>query len=303
MAQTAVDRTVFVMAVASEKEFANTRLLVDSIRAFGGALSHCPIWLFEANPRQAPCGAFTDLGVQVLPLAVPDSVKGYYYGHKVYACARAEELAPPKVRSLVYLAPENLILQPPLSFDLAAAFDAAVRPVHIKNVGLDAAIAPDAFWQRVFDVVGVPDVTDTVASFVDGHHIRAYYNSAAFAANPATGLLRRWFDLFQVLVGDEEFQAGPCRDDWHQVFLHQAVLSTLIATALEPARVHVLSPDYVYPYNLHASIPRARRAQVLNDLVCIFHEGRSMAPGRIDDIEIRSPLRSWLAARAGAERG
>ena len=95
MAQPAVDRTVFVMTIASEKEFANTRLLVDSIRAFGGALSQCAIWLFEANPRQAPCDAFADLGVQILPLAVPDSVRGYYYGHKVYACARAEELAAP----------------------------------------------------------------------------------------------------------------------------------------------------------------------------------------------------------------
>jgi hypothetical protein len=29
-------------------------------------------------------------------------------------------------------------------------------------------------------------------------------------------------------------------------------------------------------------------------LVCIYYEGRSLDPGKIDDIEVAEPLRSWL---------
>ncbi len=67
----------------------------------------------------------------------------------------AEKSAEAHVRSLVYLTADSLILGPPDLFSLGEAWDAAVRPVHIKNVGLGAGRAPDAFWSRVYKAVGV----------------------------------------------------------------------------------------------------------------------------------------------------
>ena len=188
-----------------------------------------------------------------------------------------------------------LIIQPPLLFDLTSSFDAAVRPVHHRNVGLPAAEPVDDFWKKVYETVGVQDVEVTVKSFVDAQHIRAYFNSHAFAINPAKGLLRRWFERFESLVCDLEFQSGPCQDVQHQVFLHQAVLSALIATSLDPRRVRILPPEYSYPYNMHQSVPAERRAQALNDLVFIAYEDRALDPSVVDDIGIHEPLRSWLS--------
>ncbi len=298
MDDTTVDQTVFLILVSTTRQRSGARLLIDSIRTFGGALSHCPIWLFETDPQRAPCDDLQDLGVRVIPLTVPDTVKHDWFAGKVYACARAEELASSKVRSLVWLSPDCLVIKPPTLFDLAPTFDVAVRPVHIRNIGLGATEPLDDFWSKVYETVGVRDIQTTVESFVDGQHIRAYFNSHILAVNPSKGVFRRWFAGFESLVCDQAFQSSACQDEQHQIFLHQAVLSALIATMLDPERVRTLPPDYSYPYNLHQHVPLDRRALALNDLVCIAYEERSLDPDMVDDIGIDEPLRSWLSARA-----
>jgi hypothetical protein len=296
-------QVVFVTLVETPQEMRSAKLLAESIRAFGGPLSSSPIWLFEGDPEDVPCGQLESFGVRVLPLSVPDTVRGYLYAGKVCACRRAEELASSDVRTIVFLAPENLIVGPPLLFDLGEAFDVAARPVHIQNVGLLATGALDAFWRGVYEAVGVADIETTVESFVEARLLRAYFNSAAFAVRPATGLCRRWFEHFEALVCDEALQVSACRDVWHQVFLHQAVLSALIATTIDPQRLRLLPPDYVYPYNLHADVRADRRYAALNDLASIYYQDRPLDPHAIDDIEVREPLRTWLLARAGGEGG
>jgi hypothetical protein len=295
LSDNALERDIFLTYVYSPRQRQCARLLIESICRFGGALSQCPVWLYEANPERVPCGDFAALGVRVLPLQVPDSVRGYILAGKVCACAQAESLASPETQSLIWLSAECLIARPPVLFGLGRRFDAAVRPVHIQNVGLGATERPDAFWRGVYEAVGVSDVDLTVESFVDVQHIRAYYNSAAFSFRPSAGLMRRWFACFEALVGDEAYQSAACKDELHQIFLHQAVLSTLIATTLDPDRVRVLPPDYGYPYNLHGDVPPERRAKTLNELVCAIYEERSVNPDDMDDIAVEEPLRMWLA--------
>lgn len=291
-------KTIFLTWVHSARQKAHVQLLIDSLRTFAGSLSECPVWVFDANPLNTNCKELESDNVLVLPLETSASVKHYLYAGKVYACAQAEALASPEIQSLTWLTPECLIIQPPALFDLDQDSDAAVRPVHIKNVGLLAAEPLDDFWKQVYEVAGIKDIHATVESLVDQQNIRAYYNSAAFAINPATGLFSRWFECFETLVRDLTFQAKACQDERHQVFLHQAILSTLLVTMLDSARLHILPPEYVYPYNLHQDTPADRRAAVMNDLVCVYYEGRSLNPQAIDDIEVHNPLRSWLSDHA-----
>jgi hypothetical protein len=277
---------------------AKAELLIDSLRTFGGAMRECPVWLFEADPEGAPCADLAGNGVEVYPLEVPESVRANWFAGKVCACARAEEMAGPEVHSLVWLAPDCLILQPPLLLNLGPDCAAAVRPVHHKNVGLAADEPLDPFWQGVYQAVGVPDIGVTVESFVDGERLRAYYNSHVLSVRPAQGIFRRWFQLFEALLGDQAFQEAACQDVPHQVFLHQAALSAVLAQELPPESLRLLPPQYSYPYNLHGQVPAERQAQALNDLVCIAYEDRPLHPDQVDDIKVREPLRSWLSARA-----
>jgi hypothetical protein len=221
-------------------------------------------------------------------------VAAYPFGRKVAACARAEELAPAGTEALVSIDPSCLIVQPPVLFDLGPSFDAAFRPVHIRNVGLPPGEPLDAFWQGIYAALGVKDIATTITSFVDGQRLRAYFNSHSFAINPALGLMKRWYALFQQLVGDETFQAAACADEVHQIFLFQALLSALVASALDPARLRILPPTYNYPYNLQGRVPADRRAATLDDLVCFTYEERTIHSEAIQDIQVGDRLRAWL---------
>jgi hypothetical protein len=302
MNDTPAEPTVFLVLVRTERERDCAYLLVESIRSFGGRLSRAPIRVFESRPDRAPCADLEADGVQVIPLTVRESVRHYEYGDKVYSCMRAEEAVRGSVASLVFLTPECLIVNPPALFDLGRSYDAAVRPVHIRNVGLHIKDALDGFWRGVYGAVGVDDVQTSVVSFVDAQHLRAYFNSAAFAVRPSLGVFRRWFECFESLVCNEDFQAGHCRDERHRIFLHQAVLSTLISTSLNARRVRVLPDTYGYPYNLHQDLPPERRTGALNDAVCAIYHHRSIDPRLVDDIEIREPLAAWLISHIDPNR-
>ena len=293
------EHAVFLIRVSSLRERDCARILADSIRSFGGDMSGCPIKILETRPEETPCSSLEGPGIEIVTIAVPPAVSSYEYGDKVYACKVAEESAGPDVRTLVYLTADSLIVAPPVLFSLDEPFDAAVRPVHIKNVGLGARAAPDGFWRGVYDAAGVEDVPATVVSFVDQEHIRAYFNSAAFAVRPSAGIFRRWYECFEALVADAGFQAGPCRDARHRVFLHQAILSTLIATSLDPKRVRVLPETYGYPYNLHGEVAPERRAAAMDDLVCAIYHDRSIDPRCAVDIGMSGDLRQWIASRLG----
>lgn len=295
MNDTNIDYIIFLTMVRTADEKSMARLLIESIRAFGGELADCPIWIFEANPECVPCDSLAGKGVQIFPLHVPDTVEGYYFADKVYACAQAEEMVAQTVLSLIWIDTSCLMIQPPLLFDLGESFDAAVRPVHIQNVGLLASQPVNIFWKKVYEAVGANEVQTTVETFVGAERIRAYYNSHAFAIRPSKGLLRWWFDCFELLVCDEEYQRVACPDELHQVFLHQAILSAALVADFECERIRILPPEYNYPYNLHSSVPEERRAAALNDLVCITYESRVIDPNQVDDIVIKEPLRSWLS--------
>jgi hypothetical protein len=280
----------------SENQGARVRLLIDSVRSFGGPFRQCPIWHFDSCAQQE---SREQPNVRVIPLAVPEPVRHNWFAPKVWACAQAEALAGPAVRSLIWMSHDSLVVRPPLLLDLRLEPESnvAVRPVHIKNIGLEVDGPVDDFWKAVYAAVGVQDIQTVVESFVDGSRIRAYYNSHTLSVNPALGLFCRWYEVFESLVADRAFQSGPCRDDLHQVFLHQAVSSALIATSLDAARIRLLPVEYSYPYNLHEQVPKERRARSLNDLVCFAYEDRPLDPDVVSDIQIDEPLRSWLAAR------
>jgi len=287
------EHVVLATLVRSPKEKNCASILLDSIRAFGGALRDCPVWIFATHP----CRELADVHTHIFPVDVPADVRDYPFADKVFACAQAEAMTTPEIQTLIWMDANCLVVQPPALFDLGDACDAAVRPVHIRNVGLRATDPLDEFWRTIYARVGARDVTLTVESFVDVQPLRAYFNTHAFAINPRAGLGARWRDHFAMLVRDQSFQARACADEPHQIFLHQAILSALIATALAPDRIRILPPTYNYPYNLHARVPVERRARALNDLVCLTYEDRSLNPAAMNDLEMDAAMRAWLEKR------
>jgi hypothetical protein len=293
----------FLVMFKSEEGERLARIVIESLRAFGGPLRHCAVWAFLLDPDRVSHALPGIEGVDRLPLTFEEGFPSYPFAEKVYACARAEEMAGPEIRSLVWLSLDCLVINPPLLFDLGRAadvppVDAAFRPVHHRNIGSPAHEPPDDFWQAVYRALGVDDMPYSVESFVDGQTLRPYFNTHCFAFNPAVGLGRAWWAHFKALVTDEAFQAGPCCDELHRIFLHQAILSTLVPKVLEWERVRLLPPEYNYPLNLLSEMPLDRRAPTLNSLVNAVYED-AFPWG---EMEVQEPLRSWLMERISGGR-
>ena len=293
-----VGQMAFVTAVLTPGQRASARLLAESLRTFGGPLSDCPIWVLEMRPKEAPCAELAGPGVDVVRLEVPDSLPRYYFTYKVYAWAQAEEWADPSVMTLVWLNPECLIVRPPMHFELVPPWVAAFRPVHHRNVGLPAGGALEPFWQGIYRAVGMDEAGYTVTSFIESQTLRPYYTTHLFAVAPGRGIGRAWLECFETLVQDELYQAAACADEAHKTFLHQAVLSALVAKQLGPERIRVLPPEYSYPLHLHEQVPLDRQPDSLNRLVCPVYEPGLRYPDMLGGLPVEEPLASWLRERA-----
>jgi hypothetical protein len=177
---------------------------------------------------------------------------------------------------------------------LSKSTQAAFRPVHIQNVGLSTDQALDPYWNKIYQEIGLGEIVYRVESYVDMQWIWPYFNTHLFAIDPRQAVLRRWLNHFTTLIADVSYQEGACSGVQHRIFLHQAVLSTLLVKSIEQEQIRILPSEYSYPLHLHKEITPERRVTRLNDLVCPVFEGNFLYPDTVNDIEIEEPVLSWV---------
>jgi len=279
----------FVTLLLSAASEPTVRRAIASLRELGGALASCPVLAFV--PASLPS---TDIGriagVDLVVLEVGPGIARYPFGAKVTACAQAEALMPRGMESLVWLGPGCMVFNPPELLALGQKYDAAFRPVHVANVGSLRSGPLNEYWQHVYETTGTQDGDGSVESLLGKQQLRPYYNTHCFAVSPALGLMAEWLELFRSLVADKAFQSGPCRDELHRIFLHQAVLSALVTRSIAPGRVRTLPPGYSYPLHFHEKLPDTKQMRVMNDItVAAYEEDSDLAAVRAEE-----PLRSWL---------
>ena len=295
-------RRAFLIMVRTPAQERDAALLIDSLRAHDPGAGKAPIYIALADPAAAPGTQLKAKGAKLIQLAKEASLAKFPFVDKVWACAEAEALAEKEAELLVWMNAEALVVAPLSELELAETKTAAVRPVHIKNVGLPVGAAPDAFWAGVYQAAGIrAEQAFPVESFVDGQQIHAYFNTHVFAVRPERGLLRAWKKNFEVLRHDKRYQAKACADESHRVFLHQAVLSAVLLANLRPDEFKELPPTYSYPLQLQHAMPPERRAKTLNSLVLLVHEDTLRDPDWLDKLRAEEPLKSWLLKRIEGE--
>ena len=93
------DSVLFYTLIVEPYQARNARLMVESLRAFGGPLAGSPVWVFYVDPASVDPDGWQDLhNVRVLPLGDVHA-PSYWFSRKVHVCARAEALAGPEIRS------------------------------------------------------------------------------------------------------------------------------------------------------------------------------------------------------------
>jgi hypothetical protein len=285
---------LFVTCATSVDDWLMIRRLNASLREFGGALKEVPVVVFDSGRNFIRPDQMADAGIEVRSLELSERIRHYWLSEKVVALAQAEKAYGKPNRTITWIDASCLILKPPILYRLDDGSQAAFRPVHIRNVGLALEDELDDYWHQIYQAVGIDDIVLPVDSFVDGQRLRAYFNTHAFSIKSDLGLMQRWLEIFVQLVTDASFQSGPCSEQFHRIFLFQAVLSALVVKELPSGAIRLLPDTYNYPYNLHAKVPPAKRAPSLAGLVSLTYEGRDLNPVSVVDIEVPEPYSSFL---------
>jgi len=291
---------VFATVVLTPYQERAAALLVESIRTFGGEFNQAPIYVAVDNPDTLPCTGSRERGARVIRLELDEAARAYPFAAKVYAAAQVERMVATAARTLVWLDAETLVLAPPTDLDLDGPQVVAARPVFLLNtVGLPVDQPVDHFWSAIYEAAGAdPAAVPAVVSLVEDVAIRLYINCGIIAFRPGRGICREWAKTFGALASDEAFQRSACADARHRIFLHQAVLSAVVAARTRPAERRWLPPGYVYPLHLHNRLPIEKRAHRLNDLTCMIVESLwEEAAGVSRVMPVEEPLRSWLLGR------
>jgi hypothetical protein len=296
-----VDQTkqpVFLTLVRSSDDARSARILIESLREYGGQLNRSRFWIFLSNGMTSPPELQELTDVDFFPVEIETEHSQYILGDKVYVCAQAEMMATARdIDSLVWMSAYSMILKPPDLFELGTDYNAALRAVHIKNIGSPMDEPIDSFWQAVYHKIDLRESALSVISLVDQSSIRPYFNTHLFSIRPNIHLLERWSEVYYDLITDTEFQNRYCQDIEHQIFLHQATFSALILKMVAWNCVRQLPTSYSYPLHLHHQVPVPYRAHLLNELVCPVFEGRFQYPNSLNGLEVYEPLDEWLSAR------
>jgi len=301
---------VFVSVVyPTETSQKQAILLADSIRTFGGALAQAPLWWYvpgyaagegQPSPELAPAmqARLQALAVELIPFQIDASVARFFFAADLEAAARAEERAAGQVAQLAWLTTNTLVLQEPRDFLLGKEASVGYRPVHHTNVGSPFHEPLDPFWTAVYACCAVPEErVFPMETHVDQATIRPYVNAGHLVVRPECGLLRAWHDTFFRVYRTPEFEYFYRQDQRYVIFMHQAILSGVLLSAVGRQAMQELPAAYNYPLHLYAEDATGGRPATLDELITCRYEAW-------DDLE-ELPLaageryRAWLGERLG----
>jgi hypothetical protein len=291
------ERFAVMTFAATGEQVRSVRALIKSIREFGGAYRDCKVYVVLGDPEGAPGGILEGRDVHLLPLKMDRAFLEYPLALKAFAAAQVEELVKNDVGTLAWLDPGTLVLRSPEALDLAGSLDAALRPVFLLNtIGLPPGAEPNDYWAPIYTETGLdhraPPAFRTV---VDEAEIQPYFNCEVFSLDPGLGLCKEWARLLEGLLRDEDYQRASCATFLRRLFLHQAVLSGVIASRLSPESIKPLPMACGYPFNLHGRLAEAKRIASLNDVaVVIFDDAWARDPEWLKKLPAPEPLRTWL---------
>jgi hypothetical protein len=280
----------------------NSLLLAESVRAFAGSLSRCPIWCFTPELEEPLSEAFIErlqpLGVALIPFEIDREVLRFPFTGEAHAASLAESKALGRADILAWLNPNSVVLQEPRDFLLGDDKTLGYRPVHHTLVGSRFDEPLDPFWKLMYGYCGVPeDRVFPMKTHVDDTVIRPYFNAGFIVTRPEKGLLRTWRDTYLEVYWEPPLQELYRKDGRYRIFVHQAVLSGVIMATQETEEIQELPPVYNYPIHLHSEDVTEHRPSSLEELVTIRHEGFYENPGWMREMPAGEPLKLWFEER------
>ena len=268
-------------------------LLVESLRAWGGACADAPVYAFAPRadflPEPATVEKLESMAVTVITEPLVDRFAETPTYNKVTVSAWAERELDHE--TLVFTDTDSVFLGEPVEL-ASGEWDAAMRPVDRRIAGSRGKGKNEPYWRRMYEALGV-EARPFVETGVGRSPIRAYWNSGLVGARRSAGLFEAWERaLIRLHDADLVFQKWP-----H--FMDQ--LSWAAVTADHHDRVRILSAPYNYPLRHRGAVEPEATTYDLDDLVHLHYRLWFHMPDALE--KVHPPFDSggeryrWLAER------
>ena len=273
-AAAALSEIAFLICVERGRLESEALLLIESLRAWGGAWADAPVYAFAPRPGHHPepqtIERIEGLGATFVGEPLVERFEEYPTFNKVAVAAWAERELDHEV--LVFTDTDAVFTGAPE--ELATGdWLVAARPVDRRIAGSKGKGKGEPYWQRMYEALGVRS-EPFVRTAVGQMEIRAYWNSGLIAARRSAGLFVAWEQALAHL-----FDTGVVFERWPH-FMDQ--LSWAGVTADIHERIRVLSEAYNYPLRHRQTLAPEAAQLDLDEIVHMhyrlwFHMPHSLA--------------------------
>jgi len=252
-------------------------LLVRSLRTFGGYMAALPVWLFYPESAPLPPSAIEELSsldVSCRPFEINEAFLNFPFAGKSAASAAAEGLAEEEARNLAWHDRTGMICQPPRAFHLPGEKVIGFRPTDIANIGAPYGKALSAFWGEICDHFDLnAHALPAITTCIDRQKIHLYVNAGLLVVRPERKILRKWAKAFLETYALPRFLPYYREDQAYAIFMHQAVLSAVVAKATEPDEQWILPENYLFSIDNYYDYAPEFRPESLDQIVTgRFHD-------------------------------
>lgn len=292
--------------VSSEEEMKYVGILDESLRAFGGKYRDSNILLFvpESNfdkLSQVPLIA-DKARIDPHPLRIDPQSQAFFYTGKVFAAARAEQIAERKDQILVWMDSDTIILRQPDEFDLEESICFGFRPVMHNLMSSFYHEPPTDFWKRVYALLAISEEKFfPMLTHTDNQEIRPYFNCGIMAVRPRKGILRKWLEYWKILYTDPVFIQQAQEEKLVKIFLHQVALVGAVLNLAGIDEMIRLSDNINYPLFFKEMFGAEHEYDNLTNVTTLRYDiyFRNPAPDWASRLTGPEDIISWLSAHLG----
>lgn len=225
-----------------------SKLLISSLREFGGKFSDVPIFSYQPRKNfkisQETIAFFEKNNVEYVELELNKYFCDYPFANKPLACSHREKNT--KAEILIFLDSDVLFLNEPKEFADFGDADVILRPVDMKNIGVENSEDKNAiYWDNLYKLLNVK-VLRNVLTTVTTTSIWEYYNSGHIVTLTKNNLFRTWNENFI-----KTMDSGIIPDDGLS-FVEQSVFSATVSQM--ELKVKNFAKEYNYPIHIENEI-------------------------------------------------
>jgi hypothetical protein len=295
-----MEQMMFASLAASPASFRKIRVLLDSLKHFGGEMFRPPLVVLHPDNLDVTvenARLLKSPDVHTVPFSISTEELDFPLATVAIGAAAAENAVAGRAENLVWLLEDTLVLRSPSALVMPAWAQYAYRPVHHTNIGSVWRAPPDDFWAAIYRHCKVqPNHLFPMNTCLRDNAIRPYFNAGCQITRPQNELFSRWRESFRRLYRHPDFRpffANPS----YRVFMHQVVLAGVVLSSFCPGQLYELPESYDYPFHLHTDYPHELRPTKLNDLVTCRYETFNELKQKLGFIAVDEPVKAWILSR------